>query len=386
MTGPRTSARRPRSGPTPPPDAGPGAWDIFCQVVDNYGDIGVCWRLACDLALRGQAVRLYVDDVRALAWMAPEGCPGVQLLPSPGLVPPAGYDPAPVVVAAFGCTLDATVREAMQRAAAPPAGTPARRITWIHLEYLSAQDYVARSHGLASPVLGGAAAGVHRWFFFPGFTPDTGGLLREPGLAQRRRRFERRAWLAGRGIDWAGEPVLSLFCYEPPRLAPWLRELGQVPARLLVTHGRAQAALRQALATMGSGWNAQGALQISYLPPLTQLDFDHLLWSSDINFVRGEDSLVRAIWAGTALVWQPYPQGDEAHHDKLGAFLDWLAPPASLRSFMLGWNDAAAGPLPPMLAAMRTDAWGAAVRRARVGLLAQDDLVSRLLRFVAKNR
>jgi hypothetical protein len=58
-----------------------------------------------------------------------------------------------------------------------------RRIAWIHLEYLSAQAYAGRSHGLASPVLGGAAAGVHRWFFFPGFTPDTGGLLREAELA-----------------------------------------------------------------------------------------------------------------------------------------------------------------------------------------------------------
>jgi hypothetical protein len=21
-------------------------WDIFCRVIDNFGDIGVCWRLA----------------------------------------------------------------------------------------------------------------------------------------------------------------------------------------------------------------------------------------------------------------------------------------------------------------------------------------------------
>ncbi|MEO7887531.1 MAG: elongation factor P maturation arginine rhamnosyltransferase EarP, partial [Polaromonas sp.] len=42
-------------------------WDIFCKVIDNFGDIGVCWRLAADLASRGHKVRLWVDDASALA-------------------------------------------------------------------------------------------------------------------------------------------------------------------------------------------------------------------------------------------------------------------------------------------------------------------------------
>ncbi|MBY0444112.1 MAG: elongation factor P maturation arginine rhamnosyltransferase EarP, partial [Burkholderiales bacterium] len=37
-------------------------WDIFCRVIDNYGDIGVCWRLARQLSFEhGFAVRLMVD-------------------------------------------------------------------------------------------------------------------------------------------------------------------------------------------------------------------------------------------------------------------------------------------------------------------------------------
>jgi len=54
-------------------------WDLFCRVIDNFGDIGVCWRLAADLAGRGEAVRLWTDDAGALAWMAPQGAPGVQV-------------------------------------------------------------------------------------------------------------------------------------------------------------------------------------------------------------------------------------------------------------------------------------------------------------------
>ena len=55
------------------------SWDIFCQVIDNFGDIGVCWRLAADLAARGHQVRLWVDDASALHWMAPQGAAGVEV-------------------------------------------------------------------------------------------------------------------------------------------------------------------------------------------------------------------------------------------------------------------------------------------------------------------
>ena len=48
-------------------------WDIFCQVIDNYGDIGVGWRLATNLAARGQRVRLWLDNSSVLRWLAPGG-------------------------------------------------------------------------------------------------------------------------------------------------------------------------------------------------------------------------------------------------------------------------------------------------------------------------
>ena len=62
-----------------------GMWDIFCRVIDNHGDLGVCVRLARQLAARGVSVRLWVDDASALAWMAPDvaqgSCPGLSVLP-----------------------------------------------------------------------------------------------------------------------------------------------------------------------------------------------------------------------------------------------------------------------------------------------------------------
>ena len=86
-------------------------WDIFCKVIDNFGDLGVSWRLSADLAARGQAVRLWVDDASALSWMAPLGAPGVTVLPW-GQAADAGAltallqaNPGEVLVEAFGCEI-----------------------------------------------------------------------------------------------------------------------------------------------------------------------------------------------------------------------------------------------------------------------------------------
>lgn len=373
-------------------------WDIFCKVIDNFGDIGVTWRLAADLATRGHRVRLWVDDASALGWMAPNGCEGVRVLPwtpSPDLTI-AGLEqqPAEVLIEAFGCDIAPEFIATCAR----QAKTTGIKPVWINLEYLSAERYVERCHAMPSPVQNGPAAGWTKWFFYPGFTGATGGLLREADLAERQNRFDKKAWLAAQGMGWkgeeSGEQLVSLFCYEPPALGGLLKQLAQhglagQPVRLLVAAGRAEKAVKaltHGKNTLKPNINGDKLLSISYLPLLTQADFDHLLWACDLNFVRGEDSLVRAIWAGKPFVWHIYPQDDAAHLDKLNAFLDWLKAPPSLRAFHQAWNrreawsDAAAFPVPEL------PAWQSCALAARSELMAQDDLSTRLLAFVAKKR
>ena len=279
----------------------PLQWDIFCRVIDNFGDIGVCWRLCTDLAARGHHVRLWVDDASALAWMAPGAQQGKwagievfawqRSLDAPfvrSLAPADGW------VESFGCDIPAEFLQCFT----PPV--------WINLEYLSAEPYVERAHGLASPVMHGTAKGSTKYFFYPGFTAKTGGLLREPNLQEQQLHFDAQAqavWLAQFGIQKKTEQrLISLFCYEPAALPALLHALAhdQQPTQLLVTHGRATGAVQQALAAESLAFSLRtgGALTITYLPPLTQTDYDHLLWACDINFVRGEDSLVRGLWAG----------------------------------------------------------------------------------------
>ena len=344
-------------------------WDIFCKVIDNYGDIGVCWRLARQLAGRGQAVRLWVDDASALRWMAPQACPGVELRAWTAPLDLTGLAPGEVLVEAFGCEIpdEFVARYVAWRAA---DGRPA---AWLNLEYLSAESYVERSHGLSSPVMQGPGHGLSKRFFYPGFTLHTGGLLREPDLLQRQAGFDRAAWLERQDItpNPAGQRV-SLFCYEPAVLPDLLALLARqpVPVQLLVTAGRATAAVQACALPPG--------LAVHYLPHLTQDDYDHLLWSCDLNFVRGEDSLVRALWAGPPFVWQIYPQHDDAHHTKLEAFLAQIGAPASLQAWHRTWNGLDTRALP----ALDLPGWAGALVQARTRLLAQSDLLSRLLEFV----
>jgi uncharacterized repeat protein (TIGR03837 family) len=376
-------------------------WDIFCRVIDNHGDLGVCWRLCADLAQRGHIVRLWVDDASALAWMAPQGCAGVTVhaWPNDAALQASAQDTpfkvGDVVIEAFGCELPDAFQALMAHGTSP---------VWINLEYLSAEGFVARSHGLASPVMSGPARGMTKWFFFPGFTPDTGGLLREPDLLNtstqrgsaphtvlsRQSKFDRAGWLSALPLDQSiaeNEQLISLFCYEPAALPDLLNQLSQAneTTRLLVAQGRPSVAVANATQALNMPSIGTGQLHISQLPYLSQTEFDHLLWSCNVNFVRGEDSLVRALWAGQPFVWHIYPQDDLAHHDKLHAFAAALDMPADLRQFHAIWNGLEKAPLPSISRAMlgRWHDWN---RQVQQRLLAQTDLTTQLLRFVAQKR
>lgn len=333
-------------------------WTLFCRVIDNLGDVGVCWRLARGLAARGQQVSLVIDDASALAWMAPQGAAGVQVLPWPatGDMPARGD----VVVEAFGCALPPAFVAAMAESKQPPV--------WLNLEYLSAESYVERSHGLPSP----QRNGLMKWFFYPGFTARTGGLLREPDLLARVAAADGPAFLAGLGCAaLPGERVVSLFRYDNPAVPALLQSLAQQPTLLLLTPGPAQQQVQ----------HAPPGVRLVRLPWLTQDDYDRLLWACDLNFVRGEDSLVRALWAGKPFVWQIYPQHDGAHAAKLEAFLDTWGAPSSVARLWRAWNSIGAATWPG-LPPLQPD-WRQACERWRDRLAEQASLVDGLLAFAS---
>jgi uncharacterized repeat protein (TIGR03837 family) len=310
----------------------PQTWDIFCRVIDNFGDIGVSWRLARLLTdEHGKAVRLWVDDLSALSRLVPATDVTAEIQKRHDIevcrwstdFPDA--TPATVVIEAFGCALPDRYVSAM----------PEHSRVWFNLEYFTAEPWASGCHGLSSP----QPNGIAKIFAFPGIQPGTGGLLREATLLTDRQQFlqqptVRLTWAAQWQVPLPTDGSLSilLFGYENATLGDLLNVLAASPTPITayLPEGRLLNAARTALNALNAlnapdlapgAVHRQGALTLNVLTFLPQVEFDRLLWLCDINFVRGEDSLARAIWAGKPLIWQIYPTEDNAHGTKLDALL-----------------------------------------------------------------
>ncbi len=322
-------------------------WDIFCRVVDNYGDIGTCWRLARQLAAEYRFdVRLWVDDLQSFTRLCPsvvsdvseQQIDSIEIRHWPSEFPEV--EAADVVIEAFACELPTRYVAAMAKRPVAPV--------WINLEYLSAEAWVEDCHLLASPR---SDSNLSKHFFFPGFTNRTGGLLREHDLLTTRAAFDSVA----AGEFWQSLDIppqttdelrISLFCYENPAMPDLLQAwaAGPMAISLYTTPGPAT---RQVANWFGCELSPgaplrRNSLTVYALPFLPQPDFDRLLWACDVNFVRGEDSFVRAQWAQKPFIWQIYPQSEDTHLIKLEAFLarylEKSQDSSIVRQFWQAWN------------------------------------------------
>ncbi|WP_085314927.1 elongation factor P maturation arginine rhamnosyltransferase EarP [Derxia lacustris] len=350
---------------TPPAVPAPRA-DLFCRVIDNLGDAGVCWRLARNLAHDfGWRVRLVIDDLASLAFIAPELAADRALQYVQGIAVERWHDgvlpdaaaPPRLVVEAFACELPDGYVAALARLPAAPR--------WINLEYLTAEPFARDWHGLPSPH---PRLPLVKHFHFPGFEAGGGGLIVEPALRNH----------AGASAPEAASDAplrLFVFTYPTPALASLVAALDATsrPSVLALAPGRAEPPLPRA-----------PQVAIERLAPVAQPAFDDWLRSADLCLVRGEDSFVRAQLLGRPFVWHIYRQDDDAHLAKLAAFEALYArdlPPPVARAwidFQQAWNTngAVAPHWPALLAALPALARHAARWRDR--LLALPDLGSQL--------
>jgi uncharacterized repeat protein (TIGR03837 family) len=326
-------------------------WDIFCKIVDNYGDIGICWRLSQQLANEHQLqIRLLIDDLAIASHIIPnlDATKQQQIIND---IEVCTWDEssnacADVVIETFGCNLPEPYILQMQT----------NKTLWINLEYLSAESWVSDFHAKPSqhPTLP-----LTKHFFFPGFTDATGGLIRENDLIEKRNEFlnstalQSKFWqkLSGTSeVEVLSDTIkISVFCYPEAQIESLLTALQNSKQNVglylpfnsvLTTFNRLLTDLKLNIGDVIHKNN----LTVHILPFLSQDDYDRLLWACDLNFVRGEDSWIRAIWAGKPFVWQPYIQAEDTHIIKLNAFLDVYTNEASaeikslLNELSLAWS------------------------------------------------
>jgi uncharacterized repeat protein (TIGR03837 family) len=306
-------------------------WDIFCNVVDNYGDAGVAWRLARILASEHALdVTLWIDALAPLARIAPAVRPQRDTQRVDGVTvrrledPPPPFEPADVIVDAFVGGIPDRYVEAMAARRARPR--------WFRLEYLALESALEAHHGLPSPH---PRLPLARAFWLPGFTARSGGLLRERGLLDARDAFARdagaqRALWAALGVapPAPGDFRVSMFCYPEAPLDRLLAQWSGADEALtvIVPEGVAPSAIERFTGAKprspGEPPFVQGNVAVASVPFVAQDVYDRLLWACDLNFVRGEDSFVRAQWAAKPFVWHAYAQSDDAHAAKISAFIE----------------------------------------------------------------
>ncbi|MFT5535129.1 MAG: putative repeat protein (TIGR03837 family) [Burkholderiaceae bacterium] len=324
---------------------------LFCKVVDNFGDIGICWRLARQLHQEhGITLTLWVDDLASFRRLCPSVRVDLSVQQVDGVTVQHWQDQegvflpdemADIVIEFFGCELPPGYIAAMAQCSPRPV--------WLNLEGLSAEAWVEGCHTLPSPH---PRLPLTKHFFFPGFTAQTGGLLHEAGLQKRRLQFQNDpqcsadflATLGVTSMEMAAFKV-SLFCYPHAPVAALFEAWQQHGSAItcLVPDGVAVAAVASFLGepAVAGAVRTQGALTVRVVAFVAQPDYDKLLWACDLNIVRGEDSFVRAQWAGKAFIWHIYPQDENLHHVKLRAFLQrYTAATDSLIAASLGWNGA----------------------------------------------
>lgn len=330
--------------------------DVFCRVIDNYGDIGVAWRLARQLQLeQGWLVRLWVDDLKSfqrleprISLVAQQELNGIEVIDW-NLA--TDFTPGQIVIATFSCDLPEPYVEKLRVQATASTSTPSNpassgtpRTLWINLEYLSAEEWVEGCHQLPSL----RSDGLSSHFFFPGFTAQTGGLLRESDLIAQRDAWQadraaHRVLLENLGLSQTALDALfpratstprarlvNLFCYPHAPVDSLIAVLSAAPQTtvLLIPEG----------IHIEYQTGQYGQLCIERIPFLPQTEYDKILWTADLNFVRGEDSIVRGIWAGKPLIWQIYPQTENTHLEKLQAWLTRTGLPDGICTLMMRWN------------------------------------------------
>lgn len=285
-------------------------WDIFCSIVDNFGDIGVCWRLSQQLACEHHLqVRLIIDDLAVASNIIPDLNSNLnsQIINQVEILTWQSANtihPADVALETFSCELPAEYLAAMQG-----------NSVWVNLEYLSAESWVADFHARSSNNTKPA-----RHFFFPGFTDETGGLIREADI------FHKNQLNTNNQEDTHFLKV-SLFCYPHAPITDLLNAMSEsnrridcyVPTVSILSHIARFFNLNEV--ETGAKLSKKN-LTLYVMPFLSQTAYDQLLASCDINFVRGEDSWIRAIWAGKPFIWQPYLQTEHTHITKMNAFLE----------------------------------------------------------------
>lgn len=303
--------------------------DIFCEIIDNYGDIGVVYRIAKELQkiFPKSKIRAFLNKLdefkkinSQVLDLPSQNIDGIEYITFDYLRDNANeLLTAQVIIEAFGCQIPEEYMEIAYD----------NSELLINLEYLSAEDWIEDFHLQSSPLGRGKLKKV---FFMPGFTEKSGGVIADSNYLERIQRvLENKEFYEKKYLsdieDRENKIVGTLFSYEK-NFTPLLEDLKKLDKDvvILAMGEKTQDSLRKILKNFSiedfRNSLKYGKIEIRFLNFLNQEEYEELINIVDFNFVRGEDSFIRAVLTGKPYMWHIYCQEEYAHMDKIEGFLD----------------------------------------------------------------
>lgn len=278
--------------------------DVFCDVIDNYGDAGVCLRLCRDLTKKGYSVNLYCNRTGVLNKILNlDDKENQKLKICQWPLDKDNYVAHEIIIQAFSVRLESFLIEKIKL----------QKSLVVNLEYLTAEKFAEDCHQLTS-----FSDGIQSFFFFPGFTSKTGGVLIEDNFLKLIKKYRNQT-----------SSSITLFSYENDNVKPFIDNLFmfKFPKKLIIFEGKPLDNFNNIYKqNLLPGCSIKiNDLTIVAKQMVSQDEYDELLCSSFINLVRGEDSIVRAMLAGKPFLWHIYPQEENAHIEKINALFDRMS-------------------------------------------------------------
>ncbi|WP_338996048.1 elongation factor P maturation arginine rhamnosyltransferase EarP [Fusobacterium animalis] len=279
--------------------------DIFCQVIDNYGDVGVAYRLAREFkrVYPNKKLRFVINQIEELNLIRKSEDIEIILYKDISKI----ENSADLIIESFGCEIP---KEYMDKAL-----KNSKLI--INLEYFSAEKWVDDFH-LQESFLGG---NLKKNFFIPGLSEKSGGILLDNEFLERKKKVEanKEYYLEKFGIKEKYDLIGSVFSYEK-NFDSLIEELKKLDKKviLLILSEKTQ---KNFIKYFDNG-NNYDKIKFVKLPFFTYDKYEELLALCDFNLVRGEDSFVRALLLGKPFLWHIYPQDENTHIKKLESFLE----------------------------------------------------------------
>lgn len=287
---------------------------VLCKVVDNFGDIGVVWRLCCQLSNQikkenlTSKINLIVDDLASFNKI----CNSVDSNKSFQIVDNINifnwndeklcYDEfskndgenLSVILEVFQCGRPSWMEKILFE------DKLNRTVQIIMIDYLTAEKYAEDFHCLQSLT---RSSKVQKVNFMPGFTNKTGGLIIDSEWEQL--------------CDYKNNKTLLCFTYDRnwDALANACKKSNYIE-KVLIAPGKGFDSLKKSF---------YSDLKIEELSFMNQNEWDKMLKNCGVLIIRGEESMSRACLSGIPFVWHAYPQSDEYQLIKVRALLERMS-------------------------------------------------------------